>query len=170
MKFEIKAFEFLDLLRISSVTEVFFWILTMITSFIVPSIDGENFQTLALFQIFHPIRAALGIYILCRIPKTYELLEKINNNLNVDDLKTKTYNNILKDLSKDDIIPRLEANKLSLMGYFFLTCLLMAIDIIGFFYVFSKKDNVSFAMSASSLFITFILMGNLLFNKIFNLF
>ena len=164
LKFEIKTFEFFDLIRVSSIAEVFFWLVSIITSFILPlaKVQSEdNFQTLVLVQIFHILRAFFGFVLLCRIPKSYELLEKINSSISSSDLKSKSYNEIMKDLGRDDIIPRLESNKPFFIIYFILTFLVISIDIVGFFYILIRYGDTRFEAAVIALIITFIFIRNI---------
>ena len=184
MKFEIKMFEFLDLIRISCFSELFCWIISLITLFISqlpltlplpnnstqplpmpPSPHNnsqDNFLILIIFQSLHIIRAIVGSLIIFKIPKTYEFLEKIKHGLREEDLRSKSYNNILREMGRDDILPKFESMKAYLLIYFGFTLVLMGIDIIGFFYIFAKSGNSHIQVSGLNLLVTFIFICKLL--------
>ena len=161
LKFEIKAYEFMNLIRVSTTGEIFFWVLNILTTFLLPLAENENYSTLVLFQIFHIFRAGIGIVLLIRLPRTYDLLENINKDLREEDLRTKSYQDILKDLGRENVISSLEKNEAFLLIYLLLSFFVMAIDIGGIFFIFGKSGNSNLISSVAALFITFILVGML---------
>ena len=139
LKIEIINIEFLLLIKKSSNTEIIICLISIINY-----INDNNGRFSFLFvclKFFHIIRGIIGLFLLTRIPKTYNLIEK----LNVDDntLETKEYKEIVIDIIKSDVIPQIDNIKGTLFIYFFLTILNFFIDFIeSLFYLSQISSNL----------------------------
>jgi hypothetical protein len=127
LKMEVKNNEFLVLVKTTSVTESILWFLSIVLYF-----DSGSKYFIVWLQIIHLIRGVIGLYILDKVPMSYDLIE--NMNVDVKSLETKVYNDIVRDVINEKALPKFKEIKLSLLSYFLLTIINFFIDIIGFLY------------------------------------
>jgi hypothetical protein len=157
MKFEIKIFEFMNLIKISSIAEIFLWIVCLITSYIIALPLGSSY---IFIQIIHIVRAIVGIILLCQIPKSYELLNLIKEESFINpSMANKDYTVILKELASPDILPKINKTKPTLIGYFFITFICTAVDVIGFLYLLFSNSTSKHESMISAVIITFIFLS-----------
>jgi len=128
LKVEIKTNEFMVLIKSSNIAEVFLWIFSIIVFFS----SSYKFPFVWL-QITHLIRGFIGMYILRNLPRTYELVDK----LNVDEktlAEHKVYNDIVREVVRKEVITRLTAMRGWLIFYFCLTIINFILDVISLLY------------------------------------
>jgi hypothetical protein len=124
---EVKNNEFLALVKTTSVAESILWFIS-----IVLYLDSGSKYFIVWLQIIHLIRGVIGLYILDKVPMSYDLIE--NMNVDVKSLENKVYNDIVRDVIKEKALPKFKEIKLSLLTYFLLTIINFFIDIISFLY------------------------------------
>jgi len=127
LKMEVKNNEFLALVKTTSVAESILWFIS-----IVLYLDSGSKYFIVWLQIIHLIRGVIGLYILDKVPMSYDLIE--NMNVDVKSLENKVYNDIVRDVIKEKALPKFKEIKLSLLTYFLLTIINFFIDIISFLY------------------------------------
>ena len=133
MKTEIKAKEFMGMIMHSNQSEIALWILSFLI-FILSTMKSA----FPILQLTHVARGIVGIIILCNLPKSYELLNK----LDVDNqmLESQLYNDIMRQLIKKEVLVKIESIKCWLITYFILTFINFTLDSISFLYFLSKFD------------------------------
>ncbi len=130
LKVEMKTLEFFNILRASSNSEIGLWILSACILASIPKTLEITSQEFVWFHLTHIARGVLGYIILFRLPKTYDLIDSMEDD--VTQTKDKTYNEILREVGKREIIPKIEKNKCILIFYMILTFVSLIIDVIDF--------------------------------------
>ena len=143
LKTEIKINEFFEIIKLSSICELALFIICILFM-----VSGEIFFSFLCQGFLHFIRSCLGFYLLEKLPKTYNLIDKIN----LDDkiLETKIFVDILRDAIKEEVLKSFEKEKIYMVAYFSLNFFNYIIDIIGFiiclFYLGDVQDIIDGAI------------------------
>ena len=109
--------------------------------------------------IVHLGKGILGIVVLNRLPKTYEIIENLSKNPNFDESKIM---DMINTQIRETFIERWNQNKRVFLYYLIATLLSLLIDIVIFIveiFVFGNRD--SFIMQTSLLTITFVFIGKI---------
>jgi len=138
IKIEQKILEFFNIMRSSAISEISVWVLSACILASIPTNLEITNKHFVWVHIFHLLRAANGIVLIFRLPKTYEIIPLMENDVLIT--KEKTYNEILREVGNREIMPKIEANKWFLVGYFLLTFVNMIIDIIDFISTLGNVD------------------------------
>lgn len=123
-KIEIKFNSLIRLIYNTSLFDISLWILGFLL-FIASPKD----MYLIWFLLVHIGKAVVGLYLLDKIPKTYEVLENVAKNPNVDENKIM---DLLKKELKDSFIEKWNQNKTKFLAYLISTCVCLVIDFIIF--------------------------------------
>jgi hypothetical protein len=159
MKMEVKLHEFIELVRFSNQSEISLWILSLVLYFK----SAEEFSNyLVWFHVIHVIRGLLGMLLMLKIPKSYNLVEQMN----VDDhtMENKLFNDIVRDVVKKEVVGKLQNIKGALIAYFALTFINFVLDVIDLFYcmAYINKDDIelnSQVILLTSLIIAFLYLS-----------
>ena len=135
LKVEISINEFIGLTKMSNQGEIIIWIISFSLYYM-----GKREYPQVWLNIFHVFRAILGILVLNKLPRSYELIELISQDEKI--MEMKNYNDIIRVTFKNHIMPRLKTMKIILLMYFSLTFLNLIIDLIDFIYLISILGNV----------------------------
>ena len=123
-KVEIKFNSLIRLIYNTSILEIAIWILGF-TLFVASPRD----MYLIWFLIIHIAKGTLGMILLNKMPKTYEILESVAQNPNFDENKII---DLIEMEIKDSFINKWEQNKKLFLLYFGSTCVNLVIDLIIF--------------------------------------
>lgn len=123
-KIEIKFNSLIRLIYNTSLFDISLWVLGFLL-FIASPKD----MYLIWFLAVHIGKAITGLYLLDKIPKTYEILENIAKNPNVDENKII---DLLKKELKDSFLKKWDENKKKFLAYLIGTCICLLIDFIIF--------------------------------------
>ena len=163
MKTEIKVHDFLKLIRTSNTTELSIWTISVVLFANIPEKfpilkKGEYSTTkyngvFIWFHIFHIVRAFLGMYIGYILPRSYQIMEALQNI--PDEILEKTlFNDIIRETLLNKVILVIKQKKVYILIYLICTILNTIIDAIEFFYILMRLSNLS--SSAKVVFITYL--------------
>ena len=134
-KIEIKFNSLIRLIYNTSLFDISLWVLGFLL-FIASPKD----MYLIWVLIVHIGKAVVGLILLDKIPKTYEILENVAKNPNVDENKIM---DLLKKELKDSFIVKWNENKTKFLAYLISTCVCIVIDFIIFIaqvFAFGKEE------------------------------
>jgi hypothetical protein len=163
MKTEIKVHDFLKLLRNSNTTELSIWTISVVLFANIPEkfpiLKKGEFSTTKYsgvflwFHILHIVRAFLGMYIGYILPRSYQIMEALQNI--PDEILEKTlFNDIIRETLLNKVILVIKQKKAYILMYLICTILNTIIDAIDFFYILMRISNLS--SSAKVVFITYM--------------
>ena len=165
MKTEIKVHDLLKLLRNSNTAELSIWTMSVVLFANIPKNfpilkEGENSTAtysgvFIWFHIFHIIRAFLGMYIGYKLPRSYQIMD-ILQNISDEKLAKTLFNDIIRETLLNNAIIVIKQRKVLIFIYFISTILNAIIDIIDFFIILSKISGS--ASSAKVVFITYMII------------
>ena len=135
LKTEMKINEFFYLIKISSVYEISAFLFTILLL-----LTGEFGYSFLFLGLLHFIRGCVGLHLLEKLPKSYELIE--NFTAKEEELQTKIFNDIVRDNFKNLVFTTLEKQKKFLILYFVLNFLNYILDLIAFFISLSLMGQV----------------------------
>lgn len=153
LKAEIKAHEFINIIRITIIFEIVLWAIIFTLNIIssdFPNVyeygNKVNFSNGFVYpQFSHVIRGITGMIIYCRFPKSYDPIETIKK---VDDTKLENifFNDLAREIINDTIIDPIKKQNLCLFIYLGLTIFNIVIDLISFisFSLILHKSNESY--------------------------
>ena len=163
MKTEIKVHDFLKLLRNSNTAELSIWTISVVLFANIPAkfpilkkgeISTTKYNGIFIwFHILHIVRAFLGMYIGYILPRSYQIMEALQNI--PDEILSKTlFNDIVRETLLNKVILVIKQKKAYILIYLICTILNTIIDAIEFFYILMRISNLS--SSAKVVFITYM--------------
>ena len=165
MKTEIKVHDLLKLLRNSNTAELSIWTMSVVLFANIPKNfpilkEGENSTAtyngvFIWLHIVHIIRAFLGMYIGYKLPRSYQIMD-ILQNISDEKLSKTLFNDIIRETLLNNAIIVIKQRKLLIFIYFISTIINTIIDIIDFFIILGKISGS--ASSAKVVFITYIII------------
>ena len=165
IKTEIKVEDFLKLIRTSNYAEIPIWILSIIIYYCTPKKlkiklkDGttSNYKiTFIWVHIVHVFRAILGIFLIKKLPKSYEIVDELNK-LSDDELTINLFNNIIREKMLNDVIEPIKRKKIFIFVYIGMTLFNFLIDLVDFLTILA---NISKASTDSKvIFLTYLLIS-----------
>ena len=163
MKTEIKVHDFLKLLRNSNTAELSIWMISVVLFANIPKKfpvlkEGETDTTkysgiFIWFHILHVIRAFLGMYLGYKLPRSYQIMD-ILQNLSEEKLEKTLFNDIIRETMLNQVIMVIKQKRLIIFSYFVSTLLNTIIDIIEFLYLLLRLARLS--SNAKVVFLTYI--------------
>ena len=165
IKTEIKVEDFLKLIRTSNYAEIPIWILSIIIYYCTPKKlkiklkDGttSNYKISFIWvHIVHVFRAILGIFLIKKLPKSYEIVDELNK-LSDDELTINLFNNIIREKMLNDVIEPIKRKKIFIFVYIGMTLFNFLIDLVDFLTILA---NISKASTDSKvIFLTYLLIS-----------
>ena len=162
LKTEIKIYDFLKLLRNSNTAELTLWTVSVVLFANIPKDfpvlkEGETSKAtyngiFIWFHILHIIRAFLGMYLGYKLPRSYQIMD-ILQNLPEQKLSETLFNDLLRETLYKEVILPIKQKKLLILIYFASTILNAVIDLIDFLFLLTKIS--SSASSAKVVFLTY---------------
>ena len=150
LKTEIKAQDFLKLLRTSNTVEIVIWIISLLlyanTPKDFPKISaGERKSssyknTFIWFHILHVIRGALGTFITFTIPRSYKVTEYLET-ISDSKLENTLFNDLIRETIFFSITEKIKSKKIPILAYLILTALKFIFDLIDFFVILSSLSR-----------------------------
>jgi hypothetical protein len=153
-KIEIKTNSLIKMIYTTSLFEIFLWIVGFLLFMEAP---GDLYLIWVL--IVHLGKGILGIVVLNRLPKTYEIIENLSKNPNFEESKIM---DMINTQIRETFIDKWNQNKRVFLFYLIATLVSLLIDIVIFIveiFVFGNRD--SFIMQTSLLTISFVFIGNI---------
>ena len=156
LKVEICLNEFYQVVKVSNQSEILIWIISMSLFY-----TGNREFPLVWVHVLHLIRAIIGIFIVSRLPRSYEVIEYINGNQKL--MFKDNFNDVIRDSVKEKVIPKLESMRCIFITYFSITFFNFLIDIIDFLFVISFLSVTSHRLQIVTL--TFVILNFLYISK-----
>ena len=123
-KVEIKFNSLIKLIYNTSIMEISLWVLGFLLF-----ISSPKDMYLIFFLLVHVGKGVVGIILLNKMPKTYEILEKVAGNPNFDEKKII---DLLKKETNDSFVEKWEENKNMFLIYMVCNIVCLVIDFIIF--------------------------------------
>jgi hypothetical protein len=153
-KIEIKANSLIKMIYTTSLFEIFLWIVGFLLFMEAP---GDLYLIWVL--IVHLGKGILGLVVLNKIPKTYEIIENLSKNPNFDEDKIM---DLITIQIRESFIDRWSQNKRIFLYYMITTAFSLLIDLVIFIVEIAIFGNRNmFIMQTSLLTITFVFIGNI---------
>ena len=168
LKTEIKAQDFLKLLRTSNTVEIVIWIISLLlyanTPKDFPKISaGERKSssyknTFIWFHILHVIRGALGTFITFTIPRSYKVTEYLET-ISDSKLENTLFNDLIRETIFFSITEKIKSKKIPIIIYFVLTGLNFIFDILDFFIIIASLSRAR--SDAKVVLLTYLLIAGI---------
>ena len=168
LKTEIKAQDFLKLLRTSNLVEISIWIISLLLYANTPKdfprlSNGERKSTtykntFIWFHLLHILRGALGIFLAYTIPRSYKVTEDLEK-ISDSKLETTLFNDLIRETIFFSITEKVKSKKIPIIAYLILTALNFVFDIIDFFVVISSLSKAR--SDAKVVLLTYLLIAGI---------
>ena len=160
MKTEIKVHDFLKLVRNSNTAEISFWTMSVIIFANIPKdFQGSKVKYSGVFiwfHILHLLRGFLGMYVGYKLPRSYQVIDILQNT--PDEKLAKTlFNDIMRETLLNNVVLVIKKQKVLIFIYFISTIINLLIDIIDFLVVLSKLSSCP--TNVKVIFITYLLIA-----------
>jgi len=141
LKTEIKAQDFLKLLRTSNAIEISIWFISLLLYANTPKDfprlnEGEEStsykNTFIWLHLFHLFRGCLGIFLALTFPRSYQVTEYLET-ISDSKLETTLFNDLIRETVFFSVTEKIKAKKIPIKIYIGLTALNFVIDMIDFF-------------------------------------
>ena len=166
MKTDIKIHDFLKLLRNTNTLELTLWSLSIVLFANIPKNfpilkDGERNKikyngVFLWLHICHVIRAFLGMFIGYKLPRSFQIMDFLQQISN-EKLAKNIFNDIMRDTLYNKVILVVKKLKIHILFYFIITIINILIDIIEFFWILANIERVS--SSAKPEFISYMFIN-----------
>ena len=166
MKTEIKVHDFLKLLRNSNTAELSLWTISVVLFANIPKDfpvlkEGETSRAkysgiFLWFHLLHVLRGCLGMYVGYKLPRSYQIMDILQNIQN-EELEKTLFNDIIRETLLKNAIFVIKEKKIVIFAYFVLTILNFIFDIIDFLVTLVNISKC--AASAKAVFITYLIIG-----------
>ena len=165
MKTEIKVHDFMKLVRTSNSSEIVLWILSVILYANTP----KNFPKLSegqkstsyknafiWFHILHVVRGALGIFFIYKLPRSFQIIENLENTVN-EKLEKTLFNDLIRENMFYNLTEKIRPLKIPIFIYFGLTIINLIFDLIDFLVVLSSLSGAK--TEAKVILLTYLLIA-----------
>lgn len=167
LKTEIKVHDFLKLIRTSNVSEMVIWVLSVILYANTPkdlgtSPDGKKTSSyknaFIWFHIVHVARALLGIFLVWKLPRSYQIIDSIGK-IKDEKLERCLFNDLIRENMYKNVTEVIKGKKLFIYVYFGLTVFNFIFDLVDFLVILS---SLSSAISNSKVvLLTYMILASL---------
>lgn len=140
IKVEIKAHEFVEMVRFANIGEICLWVISLIfycCTSEFPNTDEKgkkvdlNKNGFIWVQIIHVVRAITGLIIYYSFPKTFLPVETVKQT-DENKLETVFFNDLVRDTVNETVIKPIQSKKVALFLYVGLTFFDILVDAISF--------------------------------------
>lgn len=165
IKMEIKSKEIVNLIKISNQGDIILWILSLIVYIATPKDfpkiqDGETAvkykNSFIWIHIVHVIRGGIGIFILLKLPKSFQVVEAMKG-IPENKLENRIFNDLVRETIKDQVLKPVESKKIFFYVYAGLTFFNLTFDIIDFFVVLASLDKAT--SDAKAVLLTYLMIA-----------
>lgn len=134
MKLEIKNTELVNLIRSSNVSEILLWILSII-------VVGKFNTIFIILHSLHFIRGVIGLFVLFKMPQSYQIVQGMESEINKEDRENKIFNDYTRKIIDVEIFEKTKPLKNLTLVYLILTLINVFIDLIDFLNSLSKFNG-----------------------------
>ena len=167
MKTEIKINDFLKLLRNSNTAELTLWTISVLLFANIPKNfpilkEGEKskatYSSVFLwFHLLHIVRACLGMYIGYKLPRSYRIMDELQN-IPDEKLAKTLFNDIIRETLLSHAVIVVKKRRFLILIYFIISIINVIIDLVDFLVVLARLS--SSASSAKVMFISYFIIAN----------
>ena len=149
LKTEIKAQDFMRLLRTSNAVEISIWVMSLLlyanTPKDFPKLNtGEKSTSyknaFIWFHLIHVIRAGLGIFIAYTIPRSYRVTQDLES-ISDSKLETTLFNDLIRETIFFSVTEKIKSKKIPIIIYLLLTAINFIFDLIDFFVIIASLSR-----------------------------
>jgi len=149
LKTEIKAQDFLKLLRTSNAIEISIWFISLLLYANTPKdfprlTTGEKStsykNSFIWLHLFHLFRGCLGIFLALTFPRSYQVTEYLET-ISDSKLETTLFNDLIRETVFFSVTEKIKSKKIPIIIYIGLTILNFVIDIIDFFVIIASLSG-----------------------------
>lgn len=126
IKAEVKLFEFFNIVSWTNSIEIFLFVIGLILF-----ICYDTKSAFAIINLLHVARSIFGILIVQAMPKSYEIMEKLE--ISSEEMESDNFNDIMRKQMRVHFFDKVKKSTTIITVYFSLTIVNMFIDIIDFF-------------------------------------
>ena len=149
MKTELKLHDFVKLVRASNAGEIAIWIISLILYANTPKdfpklSNGEKSTSyknaFIWFHFIHVLRAALGIFLIHSLPKSFQVINSLESNSD-EKLERTLFNDLIRETIYFNVTEKIKPKKIPIFIYLIMTVINFVFDLIDFLVVLSSLSG-----------------------------
>lgn len=149
MKTELKLHDFVKLVRASNAGEIAIWIISLILYANTPKdfpklSEGEKSTSyknaFIWFHIIHVFRAALGIFLIHSLPKSFQVINSLESNSD-EKLERTLFNDLIRETIYFNVTEKIKPKKIPILIYLIMTVVNFVFDLIDFLVILSALSG-----------------------------
>ena len=149
MKTELKLHDFLKLVRASNAGEIAIWVISLILYANTPKdfpklSEGEKSTSyknaFIWFHFIHVLRAALGIFLIHTLPKSFQVINSLESNSD-EKLERTLFNDLIRETIYFNVTEKIRPKKIPIFIYLIMTVVNFVFDLIDFLVILSALSG-----------------------------
>ena len=149
LKTEIKIHDFVKLVRASNAGEISIWLISLILYANTPKDfpklnEGEKSTSyknaFIWFHLMHVIRAALGICLIHTFPKSFQVINNLEQNSD-SKLETTLFNDLIRETIFFNVTEKIKQKKIPILIYLILTVFNFVFDLVDFLVILNSLSE-----------------------------
>ena len=149
MKTELKLHHFVKLVRASNAGEIAIWVVSLILYANTPkdfpnsSEGGKSTpykNAFIWFHFIHVLRAALGIFLIHTLPKSFQVINSLESNSD-EKLERTLFNDLIRETIYFNVTEKIKPKKIPIFIYLIMTVVNFVFDLIDFLVVLSSLSG-----------------------------
>ena len=149
MKTELKLHDFIKLVRASNAGEIAIWVISLILYANTPKdfpklSNGEKSTSyknaFIWFHFIHVLRAALGIFLIHSLPKSFQVINSLESNSD-EKLERTLFNDLIRETIYFNVTEKIKPKKIPIFIYLIMTVVNFVFDLIDFLVILSALSG-----------------------------
>ena len=149
MKTELKLHDFVKLVRASNAGEIAIWLISLILYANTPKdfpklSEGEKATSyknaFIWFHFIHVLRAALGIFLIHSLPKSFQVINSLESNSD-EKLERTLFNDLIRETIYFNVTEKIKPKKIPIFIYLIMTVVNFVFDLIDFLVILSALSG-----------------------------
>ncbi len=149
MKTEIKIHDFVKLVRASNAGEIAIWLISLLLYANTPKnfpklSEGEkstSYKNIFIwFHLIHVTRAALGIFLIHTFPKSFQVINNLENTSD-SKLETTLFNDLIRETIFFNVTERIKPKKIPILIYLIMTVFNFVFDLVDFLVILNSLSG-----------------------------
>ena len=149
MKTELKLHDFVKLVRASNAGEIAIWVISLILYANTPKdfpklSEGEKSTSyknaFIWFHFIHVLRAALGIFLIHSLPKSFQVINSLESNSD-EKLERTLFNDLIRETIYFNVTEKIKPKKIPIFIYLIMTVVNFVFDLIDFLVILSALSG-----------------------------
>ena len=149
MKTELKLHDFIKLVRISNSGEIAIWIISLILYANTPKdfpklSEGEKSTSyknaFIWFHFIHVLRAVLGLFLIHTFPRSFEVINNLENNSD-SKLEKTLFNDLIRETIFFNVTEKIKPKKIPVIIYLIMTVINFVFDMIDFLVILGSLSG-----------------------------